>query len=134
MNKVTNETIKNLVEWLEALKEAARDDNSFSIAWFKDTENSPISIVGGWMDGFSESYSDLFCMSKTQPTYAMCVKIAVNKGPYAYVDFETINMPVDTEGNVDDTCIALEQEDDLNSLAAFLLCEWERISEEHRED
>ena len=133
MNKVTNETIKNLVEWLEALKEAARDDNSFSIAWFKDTENSPISIVGGWMDGFSESYSDLFCMSKSQPTYAMCVKIAVNKGPYAYVDFETINMPVDAAGNVDDTCIALEQEDDMNSLAAFLLCEWERISEEHRE-
>lgn len=131
MNKVTSENIKNLVEWLEALKEAARDDNSFSIAWFKDTENCPISIVGGWMDGFSESYSDLFCMSKTQPTYAMCVKIAVNKGPYAYVDFETINMPVDAAGNVDDTCIALEQEDDTNSLAAFLLCEWERISAEH---
>lgn len=127
---ITNITIKNLAAWIDDLKEAARDDNCFSIAWFKDTENCPVSIVGGWMGGFNESYSDLICTSKSHPNYAMCVKIAVNEGPYSYVDFESIDMPVDKDGNVDDTCIALEQEDDSESLASFLLCEWERITAE----
>jgi hypothetical protein len=131
---MTNNTIiKNLAAWIEDIKEAAMDDNCFSIAWFKDTENSPFAIIAGWMGDFSESYSDIFYISKSEPKYAMCVKIAVNDGPYAYTDFEAMDMPVDKFGNVDDTCIVLEQGDDSESLAAFLLCEWERISETYGE-
>lgn len=130
----TNNTIKNLAAWIEDLKEAAKEDQQFSIAWFRETIDKPFSIVGGWLSGISESYKDLFCMSKTEPNYAMCVKIAVNEGPYAYTDFEVMDMPVDAEGNVDDTCIALEQGDDSESLAEFLLGEWERIMKEHAQD
>lgn len=126
--------IKRLAEWLEGLKESARKDEQFSIAWFGDTKNESFSIIGGWMEGFSEDYSDLLCISKSEPKYAMCVKIAVNEGPYAYTDFEIMNMPVNEEGDVDDTCIALEYDDDTESLAVFLHTELERINKEYTKD
>lgn len=127
-----NETVKSLAEWIEGLKEAAKDDSSFSsIFWFTGTEQEPFSIIGGWLEGFSENYADLMCISKSNPKYAMCIKIATNKGPYAYTDFAVTSMPVDSEGIVDDTCVALEWEDNSEELAAWLLTEWERITKEH---
>jgi hypothetical protein len=132
MNK---DTLKNLTNWIEGLKKSAKEDEQFSIAWFKETENKPFSIIGGWMEGFSEDYSDFICISKGDPSYAMCVKIAVNEGPYAYTDFEIMNMPVNPEtGEVDDTCIALEYDDDSESLAQFLLLELDRITEEYGDE
>jgi hypothetical protein len=129
MNK---DMIKKLAEWIESLKDDAENDNPFDIAWFSETKNKPFSIIGGWMEGFSEDYSDLLCISESNPKYAMCIKIAVNEGPYAYTDFELMNMPVDPETKeVDDTCIALEYNDDSESLAQFLLMELERITKEY---
>jgi hypothetical protein len=65
----------------------------------------------------------------------MCVKIAINDGPFAYTDYEIMNMPYDEEsGNVDDTEVALEWDDDSESLATWLLTEWERIMKEHGEE
>ena len=127
----TDVTIKNLAEWIDSLKGFAEGDHELLVSWFKGTKDMPFCIVGGWMKGFSESYTDLLCVSKSQPEYAMCVKIAVNEGPYAYADFESLPMPSDGHGTIDDTCIALEQGDDSESLATFLLCEFERIMAEH---
>lgn len=130
----TNITIKNLATWIDELKEAAKDDSCFSIAWFKDTIDSPFSIVAGWQKMFTEDYSDLFCCSKSEPEYVLCIKIAKNEGPYAYTDFDIMNMPTDKLGNVDDTCIPLEWDDSSEAAAAFFLCEWERIMNEYKED
>lgn len=128
-------SIVKLADWIRTLAEAAEKDEQFSIAWFSDTKDKPFSIVGGWMKGFSEDYSDLLCISKSDPTYAMCVKIVVNEGPYTYADFEVMNMPFDPETNeVDNTCIALEREEDYEAMALFFLNEWERIMKEHEED
>lgn len=129
----TKITLKRLAAWIGSLMEAAENDEQFSVSFFKDTENEPFNIVGGWMKGFSNEYSDLLCISKSNPKYAMCVKIAVNEGPYAYADFEVLNMPTDKYGDVDNTCIALECEDDPEATARFFLGEWERIMEEHQE-
>lgn len=134
MNTKNTAMLNNLTEWIEEIIEAAKDDNCFSIAWFKGTENKPFSIIGGWMEGFSEDYSDLLCISKSNPKYAMCIKIAVNEGPYAYTDFEMMDMPINKEGDVDDTCIALEYNDDPKATAEFFLGEWERIMREYGED
>jgi hypothetical protein len=120
---------KDLVNWIEHLKEEARKDNCFAIDWFKDTKDKPFSIIAGWMEGFSEEYSDLLCISAADPEYALCVKIAVNDGRYACPDFEYMDMPVDDSGDVDDTCIALEYDDDPEGLATFLMSEWERITD-----
>lgn len=133
--KINNfETVKNLRDWIDELKKAAKEDSDLLISWFKPTEEYPISIVGGWMEGFSESYADIMCISKSNPKYAMCVKIAVNEGPYEFTDFELMDMPVDREGVVDDTCISLEWDDDSESLAVFLLTEWERIMNDYLEE
>ncbi len=133
ITKVTDfqKKTERLAQWLRDLIEAAKDDQSFCIAWFKETENEPFSIIGGWMEGFSEDYSDVLCISKSNPKYAMCVKIAVNEGPYAYTDFEIMNMPVNAEGDVDDTCIALDYDEDVVGLAQFFMGEWERIMKEY---
>lgn len=126
-------TIERLAAWIRDLIEAAKNDQSFSIAWFKETEDEPFSIIGGWMEGFSEDYNDILCVSKSNPKYAMCVKIAVNEGPYAYTDFEVMNMPIDKTGEVDNTCIALDLDEDVYGMAQFFKTEWERIMEEHTE-
>lgn len=129
MNKVN---IDRLAEWIRDLIEAAKNDESFCIAWYRETENEPFSIIGGWMEGFSEEYSDILCISKSNPKYAMCIKIAVNEGPYAFTDFELMDMPIDPiTDEVDDTCIALDYDDDVVSLAQFFAGEWERITEEY---
>ena len=132
--KTNTTTLKNLAEWIESLKGFAEGDHELSISWFKDTKNEPFAIIGGWQKMFQEDYSDLFCCSKAQPEYVMCVKIAENKGPYAYADFDAMDMPTDCYGNVDDTCIPLEWDDSAEAAAAFFLCEWERIMEEYEVD
>jgi hypothetical protein len=131
-----NETIKDLAAWIEDLKEAARRDDAVSISWFNGTKDKPFAIIGGWAEGgFAEYFSDVMCISKADPSYGMCVKIAINEGPYAYTDYEIMNMPYDEKtGDVDDTEQALEWDDDAESLAAWFLCEWERIMKEHGEE
>ena len=129
-NKIT---IEKLAAWIDNLKELAKHDTENVLHWFGDTAGEPFSIVGGWQKMFEEDYSDLFCCSKSHPEYVMCVKIVENKGPYAYTDFEVMNMPTDCFGNVDDTCIPLEWDDHPECAAAFFLCEWERIMKEHGE-
>ena len=129
-------TLDELTVWIEGIKLAAEDDQAFSISWFKGTEKSPFSIIAGWVDSFSEKdeFSDMFCINASNPKYAMCIKIAVNEGPYAYIDYEQMNMPIDEDGEVDSIEIMLEWEDDPEDLAEFFMHEWERLMEEHGEE
>ena len=127
--------LKDLAIWINDLKESARRDDAISISWFKGTKDAPFSIIGGWAEGFNGDYADIFCISKADPYYAMCVKVAINEGPYAYTDFEIMNMPYDEKsGEVDDTCIPLEWDDNPEVAAQFFLGEWERIMKEHGEE
>ena len=125
MNKIF--TKEALASWVSCLKEAAKNDEQFLVDWFPNTDDSLFSIVGGWQDGFNPKEADLFCQSKSNPTYCMCIKIIVNEGPYAYCDFETLNMPMSEDGEVDDNCIALEWEDDPEKVAEFFMIEWEQL-------
>ena len=106
MNKMF--TKEALAGWIKGLKQAAQEDEQFSVSWFIPTKESAFSIVGGWSEGFDPSQADLFCQSKSNPTYCMCIKIIVNEGPYAYCDFEILDMPTLEDGEVDDNCIALD--------------------------
>ena len=129
-------TKESLAAWIVEIKEAAKDDTSFSIAWFPGTEPQPFSIIAGWADRFSDNseVDDMFCVSKSNPKYAMCIKIAENEGPYAYTDYEIMNMPYEFEtGDVDDTEQMLEWEDDPEKLAEFFAHEWERIMDTYGE-
>lgn len=130
-----NPMIKEVAVWIEELKEFARQDENILISWFGGTKDKPVSIIAGWLGGFSESDRRTLCMSKSQPDYAMCIKIAINEGPYAYTDFEIMNMPYDPDtGEVDDTCTALEYDDDSEVLAEYLVGEWERIMKDLEEN
>lgn len=126
-----NTTFTNdaLAAWVAGLIEAAKNDEQFGVDLFTPTEYSPVSIVGGWENGFDANTADLFCQSKTKPTYAMCIKIVANEGYPAHCNFETLRMPVDKNGDVEDTCIALEWEDIPIRVAEFYRHEWERLME-----
>lgn len=119
---------KDLAAWIGELKKAAANDEPLAVSWFSGTKDSKIAIVGGWENGFNSEDADLFCISKSNPTYAMCIKIAINNGPYASVDYEQLDMPTAANGEVDDTSLTLEWEDNPEALAAFYADEWERIS------
>ena len=133
MNKDYAKTIAKLVDWLHTVVDKADKDEKFSVSWFEDTKHDKFNIVAGWSDGFSKDYADLLYISKEEPQYAMCVKVVQNEEPYAYVDFDLLNMPVEESGAVDDTCFALERMDDLEAVAQFLYGEWERITMEYME-
>lgn len=128
MNKTF--TKEQLTSWIVGLQEAAKNDEQFLVDWFKRTKEEPFSIVGGWLEtGFDPSNQDCFCISKSNPKYAMAVKIIVNEGPYAYCDFEILNMPMDVNNpeEVDDTCLILEWDDNPAAIADFFYGEWERL-------
>jgi hypothetical protein len=129
---ITKFTKEQLAGWIEEIKEAARDDTSFSIAWFNGTEDEPLSIIAGWMEYLADNseVNDLFCCSKSQPRYVMCIKIAENKGPYAYTDYEIMCMPLDRDTDeVEDTEVMLEWDDPTDYMAEFFMHEWERLME-----
>ncbi len=129
-----NTTIKKLAEWIQSLIDAAEEDTCFDIAWFRETENEKFSIIGGWHESsFDPTARDLFCISKSQPKYAMAIKVAINNGPYAYCDFDTMDMPIDKFGDVDDMLFILEWDMEPEALAVFIYGEWERIMKEHQE-
>jgi hypothetical protein len=126
----TKFTKEQLAAWIEDIKEAAKDDYSFSIVWFKGTEDEALSIIAGWSECFADNseVDDLFCCSKSNPRYVMCIKIAENDGPYAYTDYEIMNMPYDrVSGEVENNEIMLEWDDPADYAAEFFMQEWERL-------
>lgn len=132
MNKTF--TKEQLTSWIAGLQTAAKNDEHFLVDWFKPTMDSPFSIIGGWLEGFDPSQADLFCQSRSNPAYCMCIKICVNEGPYAYCDFETLNMPMSEDGEVDDNCFALEWDEDPAKIAEFFMIEWEQLMDTFNEE
>jgi hypothetical protein len=126
----TSFTTKELAMWIAGLQVSAEKDEQFLVDWFPSTKDSPVSIIGGWQGGnYPGVNADLFCTSKKNPDQIMCIKIIINKGPYAYADFECLDMPIDTSGEVDNTCLMLEWDDDPERVATFFWGEWLRMSE-----
>ena len=119
-------TREDLIAWIESIFEAAREDTSFSISWFRPTEKCPFSIIAGW--GYLPDMPESFCVSKSSPKYCMCIKIAENEGPYAYTDYEIMTMPWNREtGDVDDTEVILEWDDPIDYMADHFMAEWMRL-------
>lgn len=130
--KYNKETVDRFVEWVDELRAAAERDEDFSYSVFEQSDD-PFVIVGGWSEGFSADYNDMLYISKSCPSYAMCIKIAINDGPWFYTDYDMIDMPVDDTYEVEDTNIALERCDVSSAVAEFYLRELERMIEEHKE-
>ena len=131
-----NFTKEQLATWIEAIKDAAKDDTSFSISFFGGTAKAPLAIIAGWTECFADNsgVEDLFCCSKSQPRYCMCIKIAENDGPQAYTDYELMNMPIDSKtGEVENTEVMLEWNDPADYAAEFFMHEWERLMDNYIE-
>jgi hypothetical protein len=127
--------IKLLADWVKYLMTEAEKDTNLSVSQYQaaGADDSPFTIAGGWSEGFSEDYADLLYVSKSEPKYAMCIKIAL-KSDDLCIDFDSLNMPTYKHGEVDDTCVPLELEDDPEAVAAFFLMEFERITKEYDAD
>lgn len=128
-------TREQLINWIEGILKAAEEDESFSLAWFKPTKNCPFAIIAGWQELDEFESEDSFCRSKSQPKYVMAIKIAENEGPYAYTDYEIMNMPWDRKsGDVDDTEVFLEWNDPVDYMADHFKAEWLRVMKEYGAD
>lgn len=126
-----NKDIIRFSKWVDDLREKAERDEDFSCSVFEQTEE-PFVIVGGWSDGFSKDYNDVLYISKSNPTYAMCIKIAINDGPQTFTDYDLMDMPVDSTYEVEDTNIALERGDVSSAIAEFYLRELDRMIDDHK--
>jgi hypothetical protein len=131
----TTFTREQLIDWIESTIQDAREDARFSIAWFKPTEKSPLAIIAGWQELDEPEGEDSFCRSKAYPKYTMAIKIAENHGPYAYTDYEIMNMPWDRKtGDVEDTEVFLEWDDPVDYMADHFRGEWIRLMRTIGED
>lgn len=127
-------TQEQLASWINDIKDAAKNDESFSIAWFPGTQDQPIAITAGWSPRFASNseVADFFCISKSHPEYAMCIKIVDNKNSNTYIDYEFMDMLVDPiTGEVEDTEVILEWDDSPACAAEFFTYEWERLMAAH---
>lgn len=124
--------LNRLAQWVDELRDLAERDDNLDYAIFESSvKNEPFAIVGGWSEGFSEEYSDVLYVSKSNPNYAMCIKIIINDGPWEYTDYDLLDMPVNGTYEVEDTNIALERSDLSIAVAEFYLRELERIIEDN---
>ena len=115
----TTFTKEALAGWIKGLMQAAKEDEQFEVSWFIPTKHSHFSIIGGWVDGYDPNYADLFCMSKSNPTKAMCVDVVDNEDTLITIEEE-----------VESTHIVLELDDNPEAAAEFFMHEWERLMEE----
>ena len=128
-------TREQLIDWIKGIRKAAKDDESFSIAWFEPTKTYPFAIIAGWQELDEPEGEDSFCRSKSQPKYVMAIKVAENDGPYAYTDYEIMNMPWDSySGDVDDTEVFLEWDDPVDYMADHFIAEWRRVMKKYGAD
>lgn len=124
------EDIAKLSAWIDELRVLAEQDADIPWSVFKSSMGEePFSIVGGWSYGFSEDYKDVLYISKSNPHYAMCIKIVVSD--WNYTSYETLRMPLDRTNEVEDLNIALERGDLSEDVAMFYLIELERILKEY---
>ena len=112
----TTFTKEALAAWIAGLIEAAKNDEQFEVSWFKPTEHSRFSIIGGWVD-FAPGFEDVFCMSKSRPGKAMCVDVVDNEDTLITIEEE-----------VEPTHIILEWDDSPDAAAEFFMHEWERLT------
>lgn len=136
-SEMYNKELDRLSNWVDCLRTEADNDLDLVYSIFypmlDDNETKEqLCIVGGWSKGFSADYSDVLYISKANPNYAMCVKVAVIPTSASNVDFDSFNMPVNKNGNIEDNCVALEREDTSFGVAMFYLNEYERILKEFK--
>lgn len=129
-------TIKLLAEWIDGLTREAELDTNLSVSQFTAAgdDNSPFVLVGGWSAGYAESCADILYLSKSHPTYAMCIKVAAKSSSGTCINFDSFEMPTYKHGEVDDTCIPLERGEDAEDAAKFFLMEFERVNKEYEAD
>lgn len=125
----TNVNIESLALWIAGIKELAKQDTEDQVFWFVPSMTSKCCIVAGWHKMTADAdLSDIFCCSKSQPEYVMSVKVAVNDDQVC-PDFDSLDMPIDKFGDVEDTCVPLEWDDVPMLVAEFYMHEWERLNE-----
>lgn len=125
-------TLEALSQWVNIIKQCAERDDDLKTSVFPSTVDTELSIIAGWKSGFGPAYADLLCVSNSDPSLAMCIKIVKNPGfktitQFAARDFDSFEQP-GYFGSEEDFCIALELEDDPAAVAEFYKTEWERLT------
>ena len=131
----TKLNVNNLAAWINSLREKTMNGEQFTTAWFEETKDAPISIVGGWLNGFAAfADSGSFCMNKSNKDQALCIAVVVNNGEDETIELDDLKFCDAPNGVPEDLSIAISPTDDTKVFGAFLIMEWERIMNAHKEE
>lgn len=102
--------IKGAVDWLYE-----NDEGCVTIDL-----DSRLAVCVGWLNGYDED-DKLAIHSKTQPSWCINVNIKVPASDYMKTDYEYINMPYYSNGDIACNDITIRPDEDYEALAQYLL-------------
>lgn len=118
--------VKELTNFIASAVDEMPEFDDGEFRWFE--LDGDLAVVIGWESGFGEELRDDAIQSKSDPNYALCIKIGENPNGYAYTDMEMTNMPFSKEdGEVWDTDTSLYKGQDFTKLAKWYLNEYKSI-------
>lgn len=82
-----------------------------------------LAICVGWLDGYDEN-DNLVIHSTHEPSWAIVAGIKVPSSDYMSTDFEFVNFPYFDNGDIWDTMVSIEPDEDYKYLARYLLEEY----------
>ena len=103
-------SIKGAVDWLYE-----NDEGCVAI----DLDNR-LAVCVGWLNGYDED-DELAIHSKTQPSWCINANIKVPASDYMKTDYEYINMPYYSNGDIACNDITIRPDEDYEALAQYLL-------------
>lgn len=109
--------LKQSVEWLQKEDEGCC---TFKL-------DNRLAVCIGWSDGFDPN-DDFVIHSKTSPTWGICAGIKVWTSDDMRTDFDWINMPYWTDGEVWDTSVTIGKNENYETLVDWFLGAYEAMS------
>ena len=111
--------IKESVEWLIS------EDMGCCTLPFDDR----LAICVGWLPGYGEEKRDDCIQSENEPDFAINAGIKVYTSDDMRTDYEFINMPYRDNGDVLQTDVSIEPDEDYDKLAEYFLKEYEGMKD-----
>ena len=118
-------------------KEEIRDFIRESVDWLISEDigcctlplDDRLAICVGWLPGYGEEERDDCIQSKDDPDFAINAGIKVYTSDDMRTDYEFINMPYRDNGDVLQTDVSIEPNEDYDALAEYFLKEYESMKD-----
>ena len=87
-----------------------------------------LAIFVGWSDGYDE-YDDTIIHNPSNKSFGINAGVKVWTSDDMWTDYDMLNFPYYANGDIIDTAVSIEPDDDYSSVANYLIDEYKRIKE-----